>query len=117
MLAVRFRERERGIKPAWTAGLVATFASPAWAQTTIYKLVDESGHVTYSNKPMKGAIALDLEPLTTIPSTPSGSLVAPKVVAAITEKAETKPAVAIVTPVASIDPQLQRRRDDGRRKI
>ena len=121
MLALRFRERECGMKTVWIASIVAAFASPAFAQTTIYKHVDESGRVTYSNKPMQGAVMLDLEPLTTIPSTPAGTL-APKAPAPEKERvaqprAEAKPAVAIVTPVASVDPQLQRNRDDSRRRI
>jgi chromosome segregation ATPase len=65
---------------------------------------------------MKGAVTLDLDPLTTIPSTPAGTLTSRP-----TEKAEpraqAKPAVAVVTPVASVDPQLQKTRDDGRRRI
>jgi len=116
MLALRFRERECGMKTVCIASILAALASPAFAQSTIYKHVDESGRVTYSNKPMKGAVTLDLEPLTTIPASPAGSLTARP-----TEKAEpraqAKPAVAVVTPIASVDPQLQRTRDDGRRKI
>ena len=100
------------------ASIVVFLAAPALAQTTIYKHVDESGRVTYTNKPMKGAVTLDLEPLTTIPSTPSGRLVArPATPEKAEARAESKPAVAIVTPIASVDPQLQKRRDDGRRKI
>lgn len=38
--------------------------------TTIYKHVDDRGHVTYSNRPMKGAEVVDLEPITVIPSGP-----------------------------------------------
>ena len=102
------------------ASILVAFAAPALAQTTIYKHVDDSGRVTYSNKPMKGAVTLDLEPLTTIPATPAGIMVARPAPAAAEKteaRAEGKPAVAIVTPVASVDPQLQKRRDDGRRKI
>jgi len=54
MLAVRFRERECGMKTV-IASIVVSLAAPALAQTTIYKHVDESGRVTYTNKPMKGA--------------------------------------------------------------
>jgi|SRR5688572_14298820 len=121
MLALRFRERECGMKTVCIASILAVLASSAFAQTTIYKHVDESGRVTYSNKPMKDAVQLDLEPLTTIPGLPAGAL-SPKAPAAEKERikeprAEAKPAVAIVTPVASVDPQLQKRRDDGRRRI
>ena len=97
------------MKTVCIACLAAALASPAWAQTTIYKLVDENGHTTYSNKPMKGATVVDLEPLTTIPSTPAGVMVPqPRAAAAQPERAEAKP-VAIVTPLASIDPQVQKR--------
>jgi hypothetical protein len=116
MLAVRFREREHGMKTVWIASVAAALSGPAWAQTTIYKHVDDSGRVTYSNKPMKGATVIDLEPLTTIPSTPGGSLVS-KPAQEKELRAEAKPALAIVTPLASIEPQVQKRRDEGRRKI
>ncbi len=63
------------MKTVWIAGLAMAAAMPAaFAQSTIYKHVDESGRVTYSNKPMKGAAVMELEPLTTIPGTPSGRL-------------------------------------------
>jgi len=109
------------MKTVWIASLAAALASPVWAQSTIYKHVDDSGRVTYSNKPMKGAVVIDLEPLTTIPSSPAGSLVPTKPALAVEKektepRAEAKP-VAIVTPLASVDPQVQKRRDDGRRKI
>jgi hypothetical protein len=119
MLAVRLREGEHGMKTVWIASFAAALASPAWAQTTIYKHIDDSGRVTYSNKPMKGAIVLELDPLTTIPATPGGSM-QPVKAAEKPEKAEARAEarpVAIVTPLASIDPQVQKRRDDGRRKI
>jgi len=109
------------MKTVWIASLAAALSSPVWAQSTIYKHVDDSGRVTYSNKPMKGAVVVDLEPLTTIPSSPAGSLVPAKPAVAVEKektelRAEAKP-VAIVTPLASVDPQVQKRRDDGRRKI
>jgi hypothetical protein len=121
MLAVRFREGERGMRTVWIASLAAALTGPVWAQSTIYKHVDDSGRVTYSNKPMKGAVVVDLEPLTTIPSSPAGSLVPVKPAAPVEKekvelRAEAKP-VALVTPLASVDPQVQKRRDDGRRKI
>src|SRR5512137_2230411 len=110
------------MKAVWIAGVVlAAMTSSAWAQSTIYKLVDDQGRVTYSNKPMKGATVLELEPLTTIPAGPSGTL-APQKASLNAERAESsraeakQPAVAIVTPVsaapslAAIEPQVQRRR-------
>ena len=121
-------------------GLALGLVSPlAVAQTTIYKHVDESGRVTYSNRPMKGAAVLALEPLSTIPGLPRTALLPEKVAAKATEKPETKvtdrpvlvpperaelkPVVAIVTPralpmtVASIDRNTQREAEAARRKI
>ena len=115
------------MKVVWIAGLALAAASSAVAQTTIYKHVDDSGRITYSNKPMKGAVVLELEPLTVMQSAPA--TVTPATVtakAAPVAKAESsasrdaKPAVATVTPVsalAAVDPQVQRRRDDDRRRI
>ena len=112
------------MKVVWIAGLVLAAASAgAYAQTTIYKHVDENGRVTYSNKPMKGATVVDLEPLTVIQSTPGPAIVktvAPAEKAEANVAREAKPAVATVTPVptlAAVDPQVQRRRDDDRRRI
>jgi len=127
------------MKTVWIAGVAIAVSTSAWAQTTIYKHVDEGGRITYSNKPMKGATVMDLEPLTTIPATPNGTLQkqpngAPTVVAEKAEKGdepakaeskpEMKPAVAILTPVSSSKPVLasvsvdvQKRRDSDRRRI
>lgn len=107
------------MKTLWI-GMAVSLASPlALAQTTIYKHVDESGRVTYTNKPMKGAIVLELEPLSTLPILGAAG--------ALPEKAATKPAakptLAVVTPkplptmVASIDRETQKGRDDVRRRI
>lgn len=136
------------MKTVWIAGLAIAATTSAFAQSTIYKHVDDSGRITYSNKPMKGAVEMELEPLTTIPSTPAGMLVsrpgAPAEKAEAREdtpksetarspgpKAEARPALAVVTPLpannglmaasrttlASIEPQVQRRRDNERRRI
>jgi len=107
------------MKTVWIASFAVAIACPALAQTTIYKLVDESGRVTYSNKPMKGAVTLELDPITVIPGTPTAAPAPQKPTSAERAEArmEMKPAVAIVTPIASVDPQLQKKRDDGRRKI
>ena len=122
------------MKTVWIAGLAMAAAMPvAFAQSTIYKHVDESGRVTYSNKPMKGAAVMELEPLTTIPGTPAGRLQKASGVAAeaadaksdgpaAEPEAKAKPAAATVTAVprerlASIEPQVQGKRDRERRKI
>jgi len=122
------------MKTVWIAGMAIVASASAFAQTTIYKHVDDSGRITYSNKPMKGAVVMELDPLTTIPATPAGLLTnragapAPLVTSERFEeaKAEARPAVAIVTPVngarpmlasMSVEPQLQKRRDSERRRI
>lgn len=121
------------MKTVWIAGFAMAAAMPvAFAQSTIYKHVDDSGRITYSNKPMKGAVVMELEPLTTIPASPAGRLqkagmVQPAEatearVEARPESQESKPAVAKVTPVprqnlASVEPVVQKRRDDERRRI
>ena|ERR1700693_2030287 len=111
------------MKIVWIAGLTVAVATGASAQSTIYKLVDESGRVTYSNKPMKGATVLELEPLTVFQVAPAA---APQKALAVVErveapKPEAKPAVANVTiaapTLASVDPQIQKRRDNDRRRI
>jgi len=131
------------MKTVLMASLAIAFSATAFAQTTIYKHVDDSGRVTYSNKPIKGATVVDLEPLTTIP-TPPAVLATAKAnnftistdkgspPAAAIDKASlvvdkfAKPAVAVVTPVgpatnlaaiASIDTQVQKKRDNDRRRI
>ena len=114
------------MKIVWMAGLAAVAMSgAAWSQSTIYKHVDDSGRVTYTNKPMKGATVVDLEPLTTIPGTPGGALapVAAQATAAPAKSVATlervdKPAAPSAQPtLASIEPQVQKRRDNERRKI
>lgn len=116
------------MKVVWIASLAVAATTTAWAQSTIYKHVDESGRVTYSNKPMKGATVLELEPLTTIPGVPV-AVAAPQKAIATLDKIESprvkesplpelKQAVAINTPtLASVEPQVQRRRDNDRRRI
>jgi hypothetical protein len=56
-------------------------AAPAPSQSTapatgpvIYKLVDASGRITYTNSPTKGATKVELDPITVIPSSPAGML-------------------------------------------
>ena len=94
---------------------------------------------------MKGAAVVDLEPLTTIPGTPTGRLGQQPGMKPVVEKAEkaeqaeangkteangkemiaasARPAVAVVTPVstrptiASIEPNIQKKRDNDRRRI
>jgi hypothetical protein len=112
------------MKIVWMASLVAAAMSgAAWAQSTIYKHVDESGRVTYTNKPMKGATVLELDPITTLPATPAGAVatsapVAMKAVAKVEvlDRAD-KPAASAPPTLAAIEPQVQRKRDNDRRRI
>lgn len=87
------------MKTVWLAGL-ALASTAAMAQSVIYKHVDESGRVTYSNKPIKGGAVVDLEPLTTIPGTPGGAPAAPAPVvttAPAAQPAKPTPARLVVT--------------------
>jgi hypothetical protein len=112
------------MKTVLIASLAVAMSATAAAETTIYKLIDDSGRVTYSNKPMKGATVMDMDPLTVIPTPPA--VIAAKVSLPAPAPAEKpvqmdKPAVATLTPLgpslASIDMQTQKKRDDGRRRI
>jgi hypothetical protein len=108
------------MKIVWMASLVAAAMSgAAWAQATIYKHVDESGRVTYTNKPMKGAVAMELDPITTIPAPMASAQPAPAKAVATLERVDRadKPAAAMQPTLASIEPQVQKRRDNDRRKI
>ncbi len=117
------------MRAAWIACALG-FATPvAIAQVQIWKHVDESGRVTYSNRPIKGAVLMELDPIPTLPMpVPRSALAAPA--ASTGEKPAAKtPAVATVTPrvlplptpanatVASVDPNTQKSRDDMRRRI
>jgi len=117
------------MKVAWIASLAVAATTSALAQTTIYKLVDESGRVTYSNKPMKGATVMDLEPITIIQSVPVPATAAAKTIAPAEKpdaakpeakpesKPESKSALSITPTLAAIEPQVQKRRDNDRRRI
>lgn len=72
--------------------------SPA-AYADIYKRVDENGHVTYSNAPLKGGKKLYISP---IPESAS-----PK----------SKPAAATPQNFPRVDAETQKKRDDSRRVI
>jgi len=109
------------MKIVWSV-MIAVAATSAFAQTTIYKHTDESGRVTYSNKPIKGAVVMELEPLTLIPGV--AMPVATKAVAVLervdTPRQESKSAFANASAsptLASVEPQMQRKRDGDRRRI
>lgn len=81
------------------AAMALAVLSASNAQGEIYKHVDAQGRVTYSNVPMKGAIKLNLDPLTTVPA----------------------PRARASTPSPAgfprVDNDTQKKRDDTRRKI
>ena len=85
-------------------GFLSWHASPAWAE--IYKKVDENGHVTYSNVPIKGGVRLNLEPPISTNDGPAASSTRPK-------RAKTP------TPAnfPRVDKATQSKRDDKRRQI
>ena len=106
------------MKIVWMAGLAVALSGAAWAETTIYKHVDENGRVTYSNKPMKGATVLELDPITTIPATPAVAVAPPPAAKAVATLERLDKPAAVATPtLASIDANVQKRRDNDRRKI
>jgi hypothetical protein len=113
------------------AGLMITAATFAFAQTTIYKHVDEQGRVTYSNVPIKGAAILELDPIMTLPGLPgdrataekiattAAAASAPEAASPPAEKAQKPQRTALVTATAypNVDSATQRKRDDVRRRI
>jgi hypothetical protein len=119
------------MKVVLMASLVVAATTTAWAQSTIYKHVDESGRITYTNKPMKGATVLELDPITIIPAAPVPAAALRPAVATLekVEKAEgprvkelplpdMRTAMGATTPtLASVEPQVQRKRDNDRRRI
>src|SRR6187402_2120139 len=106
------------MKIVWMAGLAAVAMSgAAWAQSTIYKHVDESGRVTYTNKPMKGATVLELDPITIIPGTPAPSAAPAKAVAKVEVVDRAEKHATVQPTLAAIEPQVQRKRDNDRKRI
>jgi hypothetical protein len=104
--------------------LAASFAAFAQSTPTIYKHVDENGRITYTTKPMKGAVAMELDPITIIPATPVPAV--QRTAAVKSEpQSDIRPAVATlnvpskpqVQALAAIEPQVQKRRDEDRRRI
>lgn len=78
--------------------LLAFLATTA-LHAEIYKHVDPQGRVTYSNVPIKGAIKLNLEPLSTIPSP------------------RAKSSASSPAGFPKVDNETQKKRDDTRRRI
>lgn len=84
------------MKHGWAFLFFMPLAS--FAQADIYKNVDDTGHVTYSNLPSKGAKKISIEPLTTMP------------------KAAREPSQSTSSEYR-VDGQTQKHRDDTRRRI
>lgn len=94
------------------AHAAGTRSAPQPTAIEIYKMVDENGKVTYSNLPIKGAVKLDLDPITIIPA-PRNAVQSPAQAAA---PAPITAALA-TTSLPNVDSTTQRRRDDIRRRI
>lgn len=88
-------------------------ALPAMAQSPIYKHVDETGKVTYTNQPLKGAVRIELEPLSTV-QLKAGSAQARLTEAASANGAKSKDLPVPATSAAASDdperPQLEVKR-------
>ena len=88
--------------------LLTLSSSAVMVHAEIYKRVDENGHITYSNVPLKGAKKLNLDP--PAPSRASGN-----------NAGDSRPASAVKAPTPSsfpkVDSQTQNQRDDKRKTI
>jgi hypothetical protein len=84
------------MNPRYLVALVLALSLSAHAE--IYKYVDESGHITYTNIPKKGAKKLNLEPLSIIPFATPKKRAAPE-------------------DFPTVDRATQKKRDNVRRKL
>ncbi|GHD61385.1 DUF4124 domain-containing protein [Jeongeupia chitinilytica] len=92
--------------------LLAALLVPLFARADIYKYVDENGHVTFTNTPMKGAQRIYVDSISVIPgpTTTTGS------------KPRTKsstPRVNTPSPAdfPKVDAATQKSRDSNRKQI
>jgi hypothetical protein len=74
------------------------------APGAIYKLVDASGKITYTNTPLKGAVKVELDPITVIPASPSASLGDAANATAATAAANVQSPPPMLIPVQPITP-------------
>jgi len=81
------------MKTVWIAIAAVVTSTAAFAQSTIYKHVDENGRVTYTNRPMKGAVAMELDPITQVPGLP-----AEKIARVLPTSSAPAPLAAIADP-------------------
>lgn len=96
---------------ALAAAALLALASPAAA--VLCKYVDDAGHVTYSDSPVKGAkkaSCFDPPP----PPPPAPAQPAARSAPAGAQQASVPPAAG---GLPNVDPSTQRRRDESRRKI
>ena len=99
-----------GKRALFTAFCVAYLPWWAYAQSaqTIYKHIDGQGRVTYSNAPIAGGARVELEPITLIPPTPTGSLVNPNLprpyVASAVSSTVSSAAPVVSTAVSNVAP-------------
>jgi hypothetical protein len=94
---------------AW--GLLLAQAPSVHAE--LCKYVDDSGHVTYSDGPVKGAKKVSCFEAPPVPPVPPAPPAQPS-------RAAPSPAPTTAAPAGglpNVDPATQRRRDDSRRKI
>jgi hypothetical protein len=87
----------------WAIAAPATPSAPP-----IYKLVDAQGRITYTNAPVKGAVKVELDPITVIPATPGGSLggATPPVASALPPAPILIPVQPIPAAAPAVSPSL-----------
>ncbi|WP_348945099.1 DUF4124 domain-containing protein [Chitinibacter sp. FCG-7] len=88
--------------------LIACASLPSWAD--IYKYVDENGHVTFTNTPIKGAVRIMSEP--SAPRRSSSETT-------VRSSQPRSPSVSVPSPVnfPRVDAATQRSRDSNRKQI
>jgi hypothetical protein len=98
------------LTPALAVAVLCGVASPAAA--VLCKYVDDTGHVTYSDSPVKGAKKASCFDPPPPPPTPAQP--AQRSTPAGAQQASVPPAAG---GLPNVDPNTQRRRDESRRKI
>jgi len=104
------RMRAQKLVPAFLLGYTLLHAPGAHA--VLCKYVDDAGHVTYSDSPVKGAKKSSCFEAPPVPAAPPPAA----------NRAMTAPPPATAQPappggLPNVDPNTQKRRDDSRRKI
>jgi hypothetical protein len=108
------------MRPAGSAAAVALIAilaqAGAHAQSTVYKCVDKSGRVEFTDINKPGCKALDLPGYIAAPPQPARSTPSPAPAAAMRQGAP-RPPTASPGNFPRVDTSTQRARDDDRREI